>query len=140
MPAPRLWLTATICFLISGCGSNRDLAKVVGTITFDGKPLSGATVTFQPVSGQRVGMGKTNSDGRYALSTYGVDDGTVVGDHRVTVVNREAGSGGMPKPGTKPPKPLIAERYFDVATSGLTAKVENRRKNVIDFELASQQN
>lgn len=138
MPALRLWLTATICLLISGCGSNHDLAKVVGTITYDGEPLPGATVAFHPTSGQRVGMGKTNSDGRYVLSTYGIDDGAIFGDHRVTVVKREAGSGGMPRPGTKPPKPLIAQRYFDVATSGLTATVENRRKNVIDFDLISE--
>jgi hypothetical protein len=138
MPVLGLWIAAAVCFLIAGCGSDRMVANVAGIVTYDGEPLSGATVTFQPTSGQRPGIGQTDGAGGFELGTYGVNDGAVVGDHAVTVVLREAGPEGMPKPGVPPGRPLIAERYFYVATSGLKAKVEDRRLNTINFDLTSK--
>ena len=40
-----LWLAA-----VSGCGSKYSVVPVSGTITFNDKPLVGATILTQPVS------------------------------------------------------------------------------------------
>jgi hypothetical protein len=145
----RTFLFATVCIIVAGCSDGGPkVARVVGTITYDGEPLSGATVVFSPDSGARMGNGGTDGQGRYDIGTYEIDDGAILGKHRVAIVKR--GPRRLPPEGT-PGRgmlggpslaglPLIAEKYLQTETSGLTADVENRRKNVIDFELKSNEN
>jgi len=138
-------IPVAICFVAGCADSGPNVAKVVGTITYDGKPLSGATVVFSPESGERVGNGGTDENGHYFLGTFEIKDGAIVGKHRVAVVAR--GPNRLPPEGT-PGRgmlggpvlaglPLIAEIYMQTETSGLTADVEDRRKNIINFDLTS---
>lgn len=41
------------------------MAKVVGTVTVNGEPLSKANVLFAPESGQRVASGGTDDEGHF---------------------------------------------------------------------------
>jgi hypothetical protein len=50
--------------LAAGCGVR--YSSVTGRVTFDGKPLQGATVGFYPAQG-RGSHGLTDADGRYEL-------------------------------------------------------------------------
>ena len=68
-----------------------NLAKFSGTVTVDGQPLPYGRVMFAPRASEanvqpgKPAIGVIQSDGRYTLSTYGDDDGAVVGSHTVTV-------------------------------------------------------
>jgi hypothetical protein len=60
---------------------------VNGSVTLDGKPLSGATVTFMPVdatSGRMAG-GITDDDGQFQLTTFDEGDGALPGEYKATV-------------------------------------------------------
>lgn len=86
------------CCLLSlaaaaGCqrGPTWDLAPVEGTVTKNGRPLANLQVVFlaEPGAGP-VGpraSGITDEAGRYRLRTDNGDDGTVIGKHRVMVLD-----------------------------------------------------
>ena len=75
-------------FTGSGCSNNPanypEVADVVGTVTLDGKPLEGASITFAPQSG-RSSSGVTDSSGRYSLNYTGSIPGAMLGSHRVMI-------------------------------------------------------
>ena len=75
-------------FTGSGCSNNPanypEVADVVGTVTLDGKPLEGASITFAPQSG-RSSSGVTDSSGRYSLNYTGSIRGAMLGSHRVMI-------------------------------------------------------
>src|SRR3954464_4903867 len=81
---------------IPGCNhSSLELAPVHGKVTIDNQPLFQGKVMFAPVAkGNDVNPGKPawgniQSDGTYRLTTYKNDDGAVVGEHWVTIMNSE---------------------------------------------------
>jgi hypothetical protein len=88
---------ALCIFLFCGfAGCNRspyELAEVSGSVLLDGKPLPKAKVMFAPVEvGDAVNPGKPafgllQPDGSFALTTYAMNDGAVVGEHWVTIIN-----------------------------------------------------
>jgi hypothetical protein len=87
-----LCLVATC--LATGCNrSSFNLAPVHGTVTADGKPFFQGRVMFAPsAAGQGVDPGKPawgeiEKDGTYRLTTFSPNDGAVVGEHWVTVIN-----------------------------------------------------
>jgi hypothetical protein len=60
--------------------------KVEGVLTLDGKPFSGATVTFAPVEGSgRSASGLSEEDGSFRLTTFKPDDGALPGEYKITV-------------------------------------------------------
>ena len=74
-----LILIAFSILIVAGCGdSGPKMARVEGTVTYDGKPLSAATIIFTPESGARMGEGGTDEQGHYYLGTYKIDDGAIV--------------------------------------------------------------
>ena len=82
-----------------GCsgGDRPELGRVQGTVTLDGKPLSGAVVMFLPESG-RPAVANTDSAGKYDLIyTHGVN-GAKVGPNTVRVVWPDDGPAPVPIP------------------------------------------
>jgi hypothetical protein len=85
-----LWLVGLLVVPALGCGPEK-FAPVSGVVTMDGKPLSGATVSFLPetVKGSTempvTSSGKTNDKGEYTLRTATGQDGALVGKHKVTI-------------------------------------------------------
>jgi uncharacterized GH25 family protein len=83
---------ATVSLLAAGCGG-KSMAPVKGQVTFNGKPVPEAAITFAPMGTAadeaepgKPGTGFTDADGRYELSSYKEYDGAVVGQHKVKIV------------------------------------------------------
>ena len=127
----------------SGNGDQPDLGQVTGTVTLDGKPLSGVAVVFQPDEG-RPARGMTDADGKYELTYIRTTRGTKVGHNRVEIAPSEEGddeteniedpdSLPMKRP-TKSRKPKVPVKYN--IKSELEADVQPG-ENTFDFELKS---
>jgi hypothetical protein len=123
---------------LAGCGGGSNVARVSGTITLDGQPLTSGTVHFVPSEG-RAAKGKIAPDGTYRLGTFGEADGALLGTHQVAIVAYEPveiKQQGPPFP--KPTnKPLVPPKYLEIGSSGLTFTVEPGR-NTADFELTTK--
>lgn len=125
------------------------MGTVSGTVTYQGKPLAGAVVSFIPEkAGDRSAGGTTDESGRYQLTTFESSDGAIVGKYRVTVTKREAaadvkvpeGLAGaaaeeMQERANAVGKPLIPQKFFVPESSGLTAEVKSG-SNTFDFTLS----
>jgi hypothetical protein len=81
--------------LISGVGCGKSpysTSPVKGVVTLNGQPLVEGKVMFTPVAQGdpsktgKAGYGPLNSDGAFVVSTYGSEDGAIVGPHWVTVI------------------------------------------------------
>ena len=87
-----------IAVLALAVGCNKfpyELAPVHGTVTVDGKPLFQGKVRFAPVAHTadanpgKPAFGTIQSDGTYRLTTIEPNDGAVIGEHWVMIVNIE---------------------------------------------------
>jgi hypothetical protein len=90
-----LTLIVAACLLSSsGCGSSERVVSVSGTVTHNGKPISGLVVSFVPdgVTETGVSSGETDENGKYSLKVAkSGSSGAVVGKHKVWVsLPREA--------------------------------------------------
>ena len=97
------WLSTRRCLIcvaliaaVTGCSrSNLDVAPVHGKVTIDGKSLFQGKVMFAPVAkGDSVHPGKPawgniQPDGTFRLTTLKQDDGAIVGEHWVTIINSD---------------------------------------------------
>lgn len=118
-----------------GCGDGRPTCIAVsGSVTYKGKPLDCASVTFIP-KGSRPASGQTDAQGRFTLQTFSSGDGVVAGDHVVCIVK----SIPDPKEKKKSPYPkMIAvtpARYATPVQSPLKAAVAAKGTNDFHFEL-----
>ncbi|MEN6493775.1 MAG: carboxypeptidase-like regulatory domain-containing protein [Thermoguttaceae bacterium] len=139
-----------------GCGQAKDPNRpdtypVTGTVTHGGKPVEGAIVKFELADGSRSATGKTDASGKYALTTFGANDGALPGSYKVSILKYEAPpapaatgdsmANYVPPEVTKngqqppPPKNLLPTKYADAKTSGLTATVKSDGENKCDFTL-----
>jgi hypothetical protein len=85
-------LTLAMFPAVAGCGSSDyPTASTSGIVICEGQPVAGAFVYFEPIAeGEDAYVGKgafarTDEAGRFVLSTYGSDDGAVIGPNRVRV-------------------------------------------------------
>ena len=91
-----LLVLTTMCMV--GCGGSgieeMKVAYVSGKVTMNGEPVTSGRIMFYPTveEGSKSGkagkpaQGTVSSDGSFELSTYGSNDGAVVGTHQVTVM------------------------------------------------------
>lgn len=79
-----------------GCSSGvkeYGTAKVTGKLMCEDEPVGDAIVFFAPLQSAegkgantgKQGIGRTDAFGEFVVSTYGENDGAVVGKHRITV-------------------------------------------------------
>jgi hypothetical protein len=116
---------------LPGCNrSSFELAPVHGKVTIDNKPLFQGKVMFAPVAkGNGVNSGKPawgniQPDGTFRLTTYKNDDGAIVGEHWVTIMNSDE----------KLPKGVPAFSRLIVPKKAVVAA---NNKNEINFAFAS---
>jgi hypothetical protein len=114
-----------LILMLAGCGGPR-LHPVQGTVMQANAPVIDAIVMFHPVEGGSVAHGITGPTGKFML-IHANQPGVPPGQYQVTIARREPdlppdGPGSEPMPLPAPPQP-IAERYGNVATSGLSARV-----------------
>jgi len=115
------------CASIVGCHS--DVVPVSGRVTFNGKPLAGAVVTFQPLGNSKeprpAGTGSivhTDEQVRFSLRMVEPSKpGAVVGDHIVTIAtNTDAPATAVVKGSPIPPTWRDGSRQFRVPPGGTT--------------------
>ena len=72
--------------MLAGCGQSggEKTYRVTGIVTFQGKPVEEAAVSFIPEKG-RPASGKTDAEGKFELSTFGSKDGAIAGSHKVVI-------------------------------------------------------
>jgi len=122
---------------------------VKGTVTYKGKPISGAVVSFMMERAPRGATGTTDANGNYKLTTFDTNDGALVGTHKVTVNKPVANPLGkesnqltsddllkLTKEGKIEPgkiqTPEIPEKYTDAKTTPLQFTIEpgENEKNI----------
>jgi hypothetical protein len=129
------WAVVLLAAVVVGCGGG-NRASVSGTVTLDGKPAEGATVSFTPESGAGgvgASYGKVDAAGRYTLET-------VIGDHRGAAVGRHRVSISLSQPNPQNPDRAATERIptrYNV-NSELTFDVPSGGSDKADFALTSK--
>ncbi|MGI6418573.1 MAG: hypothetical protein ACOX1P_23240 [Thermoguttaceae bacterium] len=152
-----------VCALgVIGCaGRSLETVYVEGVVTLDGKPVSGATVTFVPVKEQGgvSATGSTDESGIYKLTAVGAGavkaeagTGTLPGEYYVGVdktivdapsddlpeeVRREAQQSGKGRPRPPAIKYVVPKKYNNPKESGLKVTVKEGENN-IPIELTSK--
>ncbi len=120
---------------IAGCGPKLPpRVPVEGSVTLDGQPVAGASITFTPVEKGPAASAASDENGRFTLSTFKQGDGAVPGQHRITVVQVET---------TGPPEDEQGEgeegetvfgvprKYAHPETSGLEVEVHKEMGPVL---------
>lgn len=169
MRSLRVVAVASCCIaLISGCGGDGGasvkLVPAMGSVTYNGSPLAGATVTFMPDNGP-LAIAITDVKGEFKLNS-GALPGCAVGPAKVAISVATPNSGsssskdgavGAPKTqeemaaqsakmanmttayqnnDANKPKSLIPDKYTDANTSGLQYTIEtDSSKNNFKIEL-----
>ena len=130
--------------VLTGCPNSRPATyRVTGTVTMQGKPFAGAVITFVPTSKEgEAASAITDSEGKYALTTWQAGDGARPGEYRVKVSKQEETAvdpskmvrnvpleedqkyveNKKPRP---PVKSLVPSKYQDESSSGLSHTVPN---------------
>lgn len=129
-----LLLLALAVGSIPGCSSRSDipaLGEVTGTVTLDGAPLEGATVTFAPPKG-RPSTGMTNQQGQFMLDYAAGYQGAMIGNHTVRISTERYTEN--PDGTTDFFKETVPATFNSRST--LTADVKPG-ENTFDFELSS---
>jgi hypothetical protein len=139
-----------VCAILGvGCSKKEKalpVYPVTGTVTYENKPVEGATVVFrnpaEPTS--KVATGRTDANGRFTLMTYKEGDGAVAGDHEVTVTKFTSQASGekltmedAAKQKSSPAKSQseIPLKYSNAKTSKLKFTVSKSGDNDFKIEL-----
>ncbi|MCA9075988.1 MAG: hypothetical protein KDA93_13255 [Planctomycetaceae bacterium] len=114
-------LSIGLLLSVAGCGQSQfEMADVEGTCTCDGVPMPMGMLVFTPVKPPNLtndkvhelgkpAHGEIQEDGSFVLSTYGNEDGAVVGKHRVWLrMDEYEDEVGLP-PCSEAPRDLIVE-------------------------------
>jgi hypothetical protein len=150
----RVWsvaLGALFCIVAEGCGSGEKippLVTVTGKVTYNGKPLVGATVAFvldsnpaavskksrkdDPAPVIRPILGETDDQGNYELS-FGEHTGVPVGKYQVGITAYEPMAEGGDTEDARPNR--IPTKFGVPKTSGMTAVVTEDGDNEFNFNL-----
>lgn len=135
----RLGACSLLLLAVIGCGkadSGPPRFVLEGTVTLDGNPLDGATITFLPTNLKNRPSGGPISHGKYSVPQ---GQGANAGEHRVEI--------RWPKPTGKQVKDDDTGGMIDVLAEGLPARYHDLSelkadvgpdKTKHDFELTSK--
>lgn len=156
---------AAVCLLVatSGCGGSDfpEPVPVSGTILYQGKPVEDARVTFLSTGeGKgRSASGKTDSEGKFKLTTFSTGDGAIPGEYTVTVLKLDPAAKGAdvnidPETGeygadysammdaaasgddkSISESSVLPEKYGNAAESGIQRAVMEGQRNEFTIEL-----
>lgn len=142
-----------------GCGDSAerpDRYPVSGSVMYNGKPVSGATVSFWAEGAARPATGVSDEEGKFQLTMFEPYDGAVAGEHKVTVLKVEESDAPAGSPedamndpsamtdmmaqagagGDSGPKYLVPQKYSDKAATPLRETVSADGDNTFVLQLA----
>lgn len=155
----RSMLAVCLCVAVvvtsTGCpepepADRLDRVPATATVTYNGTPVEGATVTLFPKdSGGKGAFGLTDSSGTATLGTYESGDGAVPGEYTVTVFKTEGATSGVVGDAEESDvaeeeeeseedveaADLLPVKYKDISTTDLSATVTEGGDNAFVFEL-----
>jgi hypothetical protein len=147
----RFVTAAVALFGVMGCGARGGSAPkgvpAKGTVTYQGKPVSGASLVFNPEGEGHAAFATTDSSGTFAAKTSiagdTIVDGALPGTYRVSIskIERAAAKSSQEMmaartSGTEAAeKHLIPERYSQATSSGITVRIPPDGKRDIKLEL-----
>lgn len=111
-----------LAVFIAGC--SRWPSSLSGTVTVDGKPLAGATITLHPAernSGAQLVVGVTDPDGRFVI-TPAAGNAIAPGAYKVTVSKRRDQTPAEQAALIMPPE-LLPAKYSELGQAELTVTV-----------------
>lgn len=145
-------------FALLGRRKEKHFVPVTGMISLNGQPLRDVIVYFSQPGGSHIASGKTDSTGRYRLSTMREGDGAEEGTHTVWL--------GIPSPirdhidmndpkytekmvqltekmraereSLKKDEEVVPSSYRDMQASPLKAEVRGTKAMTIDFDLKKE--
>jgi hypothetical protein len=143
-------LPLAVCALIggvwlAGCGDAEltppPLFPVTGTVTYQGKPVPGATVVFAPEATKRKAKeppllrpsAVADDEGNYTLVWSEKHEGAPAAKYKVAITAVEPFGEDDDSERTRPN--AIPDKYGNATTSGLTATVTEDGENVFNFDL-----
>jgi hypothetical protein len=120
------WAVALL-ILLAGCRDAPSTTHpVTGRLTIRGQPAAEADLRFYEISGKAAGMARpyarTDENGQFTASTYGMRDGAPAGEYQVSVSWKGPLRGIPPDQRDAMPE-LLPPRYADPATSGIRVRV-----------------
>ena len=141
--------------IFPGCGKQQNPFGTVyleGTVTLDGTPIEGVSVTLIPLdTGEQLSAGgKTDASGKFTVTAGGspAGSGARPGTYDVTFtkmsIQRTASyeeSKALYGSGQPPITHLIPQKYNSPKTSGIASITvdKDKRKNKFTFELTSKE-
>lgn len=136
------FLLTLLPVLLLGCGGDAPAptVPVTGRLTFEGKPVAGASIDFVPGEGRAPAIAITDENGEFELSTFSQGDGAVIGTHTVTVLP----SFGAPKTGRivagqpSASKATVPTRYSMPEKTPLEFKVEKGKENHFEINMTKK--
>ena len=156
----RLVGLTVLVFTAAGCDGRRTPVAVSGTVTLDGQPVEGATVTFHLVGDDkdgRLATGQTDKTGTFRLTT-GNEDGARPGEYKVVIIKNVLGGSKVKMPDFPdtpegrnqrehflwkqygddqlPYRNVLPDRYGDLKATPLSCKVPG--DNPVHFPLTSK--
>jgi hypothetical protein len=133
---------ALVAVGLAGCGSEEDrisLVPVKGTITKNGKPLAGATVSFLPDPGNKFntpGLDSTGPEGTYMIR-FKNRSGLSPGKYKVLVTPPVNMPGGK-VPDAFKDDPVMAQMAVGVGVPGAEPKKQAEEKAEFEAEVGEK--
>jgi len=76
----------------SACDQGPPLGAVSGTVSYEGKPVEKATITFTHVTEGRTAFARTDADGHYQLKFSDGRRGALLGENAVAIETARVGA------------------------------------------------
>ena len=117
-----------LIMVMTGCGQTglSGLVPAGGVIYSDGMPLEDALISFYPsLENGRTAIARSDSEGKFAMTTLNVNDGAFPDDYKITVVLMSADAS-------------LPQKYAVAATSGLSVALSGKGDRNIRLELSTR--
>ena len=134
-------LAVALLASISGCSDVKieKTAPAAGVLKYQGKPLEGYRVTFQPMEKDRQGStGETDATGAFKMGSNKPGDGAAVCKHKVGVsfISQVAeGEPGKEVFKTLTPKVKVPAKFENPDTSGIEVDIPAGGNSALEIDL-----
>ncbi len=116
-----------------------------GKLTLDGAPVAGADLIFYPIDGfpkeasKILPHARTDEDGAFGISTYGITDGAPAGRYRVTASWKNPGEGTFSREQMDSAEEKLPQAFQNPRITQLRVEVKEGETNELPtLEISSQ--